>query len=394
MNDLTYNLHEVIRNQLHQTNFDVIGLIPVPSHSDRMVRLRTLQEILEDLQDSSTGNETLEYLLQIRPKHPQQPQPQKTENNASSNKPSPESIYLPNGKLNIPYLIRNADLLFDAGDYALARNIYKTVLTSGEYTSAALYRLGRCFEAEGKIEESRANYEDSIAYLPTLEAYQRLSALLIRQGKDQQAAEVMERALNLKEIPHSTRYELYKACGNCWTRAQKSEDAERNFKKALEVNPAADEVRANLGVLYLQGHKISEAKRHFRDATASNPNNPQALSGLGSCCLAEGDKKSAHDYFAQSLQIELNNPTAIFYLVKCAYEIKSYAIATKILQEYIQIAPVNTNLLYSLAGLQFHLGRIAEAKATTSQILELQAQHGGAKELLNMIERYAGPSHS
>jgi tetratricopeptide (TPR) repeat protein len=94
----------------------------------------------------------------------------------------------------------------------------------------------------------------------------------------------------------------------------------------------------------------------------------------------------------QSLELELNNPTAIFYLVKCAYEIKSYATASQMLLNYIQIAPVNTNLLYSLAGLQFHLGRISEAKETTLKILELQSQHAGAKELLNMIERYASPS--
>lgn len=391
MNDVTNVIHEVIKKQLHQSNFDIVGLIPIPPHGDRMVRLSTLQEILEEFEESGGGSGTVEYLLQIRPRPAQTPPTQKLDP-APQNKNSSESIYHANGKLNVPYLIKNAEILFEAGDYPLARNIYKTILSSGEFTSTALYRMGRCFEVEGKIEEARANYEDSIAYLPTIEAYQRLAALLIRQSKDQQAAEVMERALNMKEISPSLRFEILKACGNCWTRAKKSEEAERNFKKALEINPSADEIRANLGTLYLQSNRVAEAKRHFRDAIASNPKNHQALAGVGSCYLAEGDKKTAHDYFAQSLELELNNPTAIFYLVKCAYEIKSYATACQILLNYIQIAPVNTNLLYSLAGLQFHLGRISEAKATTLKILELQSQHAGAKELLNMIERYAPPS--
>jgi tetratricopeptide (TPR) repeat protein len=391
MNDVTLNLHEVIKKQLDQESFDVVNVIPIPHHSDRMVRLRTLQEVLEDLHDSTDHRGTLEFIVQVKPKNEQSNSPAKVE--PASQKQIPESIYLPDGKLNTPYLIRNADLLFDSGDFSLARNIYKTILATGEQTSSVLYRLGRCFEAESKLEEAKTHYEDSVAYHPTLEAYQRLAALLIRQSKDLQAAEVMERALNMKEVPRTIRFEIHKACGNCWTRAQKVEEAERNFKKALEINPSADSVRANLGALYLQGNKFSEAKRHFRDAMASNPKNHQALSGLGSCCLAEGDKKSAHDYFSQSLEIELNNPTAVFYLVKCAYEIKSYAVAARLLQEYIQIAPVNTNLLYSLAGLQFHLGRIADAKATTLRILELQSQHSGAKELLNRIEKYSGPSN-
>jgi len=389
MNDVTHTLHEIIRKQLHQSDYDIVGIVPIPAHGDRMVRLRTLQEMVEDFEESNEQG-TMEYLLQIKPKHQQLAPAQKNETPVV--KSTPENIYLATGKLNVPYLVKNADLLFDAGDYGLAKNIYKSILKSGEYTSIALHRLGRCFEAEGKHEEARVHYEESIAYHPTLDSYQRLAASLVRQNKDQQAAEVMERALNLKDLSNSFRFELYKSSGNCWTRAQKAADAEKNFKKALELDPSADEIRANLGVLCLQSNKIGEAKRHFRDAIASNPKNHQALAGIGSCSLAEGNKKEAHDYYAQALEIEINNPTAIFYLVKCAYEIKSYSAAARILESYIQIAPVNTNLLYSLGGLQFHLGRIQEAKATTLKILELQSQHAGAKELLNLIERYSGPS--
>jgi tetratricopeptide (TPR) repeat protein len=389
MNEVTQNLHEVLKKQLHQSDFDIVGVIPVPSHGDRMMRHRTLQEMIDELQETKEQG-TLEYIVQIKPRLPAPALI--LSKDESLPKPSPENVYLNTGKLNIPFLMKNADLLFDSGDYPLARNIYKTILKSGEHTSPILHRLGRCFEAEGKHEEARSNYEEAIAYHPTLDSYQRLAASLVRQNKDQQAAEVMERALNLKDISKSFRFELLKASGNCWTRVQKADEAEKSFKKALEIDPSADEIRSNLGVLYLQNNKIAEAKRHFQDAIASNPKNHQALAGLGSCFLAEEDKKQAHDCYAKSLEIELNNPTAIFYLVKCAYEIKSYSVAANILYEYIQIAPVNTNLLYSLAGLQFHLGRVHEAKATTLKILELQAQHTGARDLLKLIDRYAGPS--
>jgi tetratricopeptide (TPR) repeat protein len=392
MSDVTQNLQDAIKKQLHESEFDVVGIIPIPTHKDRMVRLRTLQEILEDFEESNTHG-TVDYLIQVKPKkHTVQESPYVPPKSEGTQKQGSGSIYLANGKLNVPYLVKNADLLFEAGDYVLARNIYKTILRSGEYTSQTLYRMGRCFEAEGKFEEARINYEESITYHPTLDTFQRLTALLVRQNNDQSAAEVIERTLSFKDLSPSLRFELHKACGNCWTRSQKSEEAERNFKKALEIDPSADDVRANLGVLYLQSSKIAEAKRHFRDAVASNPRNHQALSGLGSCSMADGDKRAAHDYFSQSLEVELNNPTAIFYLVKCAYELKSYSTAAKILQEYVQIAPVNANLLYSLAGLQYHLGRMNEARATIHKILEIQGQHQGAKDLLQMIEKYSANS--
>ncbi|HUP55984.1 MAG TPA: tetratricopeptide repeat protein, partial [Bdellovibrionota bacterium] len=165
---------------------------------------------------------------------------------------------------------------------------------------------------------------------------------------------------------------------------------ERLYHRALEIDPSADDIRANLGALYLGAGKTAEARRHFQDSLASNPRNARALAGMGSCELAERNKKGAHDYFAKSLEIDLNNPTAIFHLVKTAYELKSYAVAARLLGEYVQIAPVNTNLMYSLAGLQFHLGRLAEADTTVSRILEMAPTHAGAQELRGLIARYSG----
>ena len=104
--------------------------------------------------------------------------------------------------------------------------------------------------------------------------------------------------------------------------------------------------------------------------------------------LAEGRKREAHDHFARSLEAELNQPTVIFHLVKCAYEIKSYATAARLLASYVDIAPVNANLLYSLGGLQFHLGRIDEAGRTVARILRIQPSHSGAGELQKLISRF------
>jgi tetratricopeptide (TPR) repeat protein len=400
MNDI----REILDHQLRQSELDVMDIVPIPMHGDRMVRLRTLEEALEDHQ----GEDAVSYLIQIKPRRQAKPAPQQSTPSAAAvaatmqTEPAPphrpsaatasatgENIYQQDGKLNIPYLARNAELLLAAQDYAFARNIYKAILSSGERTGMALFGIGRCDEAEGRLDDARTSYEESIAYHPTLESYHRLSSVLMIQKKDQLAAEVLERALNLKEIETRTRFELHKACGNSWTRARGHDQAQRHFEQALDIDPAADDIRANLGALYLQSQRTDEARRNFEDALASNPRNEKALTGLASCYLVEGDKRRAHDMFAKTLEIDLNNPTAIYHLVKCAYEIRSYATAARVVEEYIQIAPVNVNLLYSLAGLQFHLSRTNDARTTARQILALNAEHGGAKELLNLIDRFA-----
>lgn len=402
-------------------DFDIIDVVPIPMHGDRMVRLRTLEEALNDfdqtgeIKTDSAGAPVMGYFVQVKPRvaKPAAPVAKATapevsaapaftapivtapatqsviERNLPAEKSQPtvaDSIYLSDGKLNLTYLLQSADVLYSSGDYALARNIYKAIGSSGDKTSVALMGMARCYEAEGKLEEARINFEESIAYHPTPEAYKALTSLLIRQKKDHQAAEVIERALHHRQLETATRYELHKTAGNCWARLNNLKEAERHYRKALEVMPDADEIRSNLGALYLQSNRIPEAERHFNDALASNPQSHQALCGLGSCALAEGNKFAAHAWFARSLQIELKNPTAIFHLVKCAYEIKNYGVAAKILEEYIQVAPINIHLLYSLAGLQFHLGRASDARQTCIRIQQLNPEHQGARDLLQRLE--------
>jgi tetratricopeptide (TPR) repeat protein len=393
------DIRELLDQQLRLGDIDVVDIVPIPTHGDRMVRMRTLEEALDDF-NQSERSEATSYLIQIRQKKIPELSLPPVLNEAMQTVPAPphkpsaataspdgDNIYQHDGKLNVPYLARNGDLLFQAGEIALARNIYKAILSSGERSGMAFYGIARCEEAEGRLEEAQVAYEESIAYHATLDGYQRLGAVLMELKKDQLAAEVLERALNFKDVEKATRFELHKACGNCWTRARGQEQAERHFIAALDLDPNADEIRSNLGALYLQGRKIPEAKRNFQDALASNASNDKALVGLGSCFLAEGDKRSAHDAFAKALEVELNNPAAIYHLVKCAYEIRSYATAARVVEEYVQIAPINVNLLYSLAGLQFHLGRTHDARVTARQILAMNAEHSGAKELLILIDR-------
>jgi tetratricopeptide (TPR) repeat protein len=376
---------EALNGRLKNSNLDLVDVVQIPKTGDRMVRLRTLEEALEDFDQEDA--ETTSYIVHLKKRQPDPSFPEDAASVAASPRPAEpaETMYLANGKLNTGYLFRNAELLAATGDYQLARNIYRAVLQSGERSAQALFGTARCFEAEGRLDEARIKYEESLAYQAMLESYQHLAAILIRQSKEQPAAEVFERALNMKELPLKTRYELHKASGNCWLRAGNSENAEKHYRKALAIDPTADEIPANIGALYLQAGKVAEARRCFQDSIAANPRNGRALMGIASCCLAEGDKRTAHDYFARSLECELNNATAVFHLVKCAYDIKSYATAARLVEEYTQVAPINAHLLYSLAGLQFHLGRMADVNKTIRRIFEIAPEHAGAKDLLSRI---------
>jgi tetratricopeptide (TPR) repeat protein len=287
---------------------------------------------------------------------------------------------------DISFLVQNAELLLQVGEIELARNIFRAVLKSGESSDVAYAGLAACSDKEGLIEQAIQFAWDSVAFAPNKKGYQILSQLLVQQGRDQEAAQSLNRAIKSLELSAQEKAEYYKMIGNCMARLGQNPEAERAFKKALELSPASDETQANLGSLYLEQGQVADAKRCYQDAIASNPANDKAWVGLGLCFVSEGDKEAAHDAFSRSLERNLRNSTAIFHLVKCAYEIKKYSQAERMLSSYVDVAPVSPSLLYSLAGLQFHVGKKKEASQTAKRILQIKGDHQGARDLVKRIE--------
>jgi tetratricopeptide (TPR) repeat protein len=378
--------------------FEQLGKLSQNSTSDntRFFSVASLEDVAIHLQDSDDEYQYEYFLAQIRtPKMKAVTPPpfmsapvqepavatavSETGTGALAGSAAPE-------KEDIPYLAENAQILLAAGEVALARNIFRAILRTGEASDIAYAGLAACSDREGMVDQAIQFAWDSVAFAPNKQGYQLLAQLLVQQGRDQEAAQALTRALRSLDLGIQEKAEYQKMIGNCMARLGQVVDAERAYKKALELSPASDEVQANLGSLYLEQGQVVEAKRCYQDAVAANPENDKAWVGLGLCHVSEGTKELAHDAFARSLELNLRNSTAIFHLVKCAYEIKKYAAAEKLLSSYVDVAPVSPSLLYSLAGLQFHVGKKNEAAITARRILQIKADHQGAKDLMNRIE--------
>jgi tetratricopeptide (TPR) repeat protein len=368
-----------LKKRIELDDMELVDLVPVPSGTDQAVRYKTIQEVLHEFEDEQ-NEDSKTYVLQVR-KRRMEREAVKTESASLG-----DSIYLANGKLNSEFLLRNAKILEAASDFGAARQIYSALSKSGDRSADGLLGMARCLEAEGDQESALRAYEDCVLYYPSADAYRRYASLLIRTGKHQQAAEIIERALVIKDLDPKLRYTLHQAAGNSWLKSGIPEKAERNYRKALEIDPHSDAIAANIGVLCLQQKRLDEAKIAFQEAIRVNPSNEKAWFGMGSLQLALTEKSSALDAFAQSLRLKIQQPQAIFNLVKCAYETKRYAEAKAILCDYIEVSPVNPHLLYSLAGLQYHTGEKEAARKTARTILGIQPTHAEAAELIRKID--------
>lgn len=380
--ELTEPFPDVVVKQLELAGYDLLEVISIPWTSDPMVRARTLESALP------THNDIRSVLIQYRQKSIE-PELQKI-SLASDElvRTGLEEAYHSDGKVNLEFLERNAEILMASGEYPLARNIYKALLKSGVNPSRALFGAGRCYELERRYDRALACYEESIAYHALAVPMKHLATILIHQGKHQYAAETLERFLALGNISREDSIDAHKACGNSWVRAGNPGKAEKYFIKAIELDPRSDDSMVSLGLTRLAVQDLVQAQRWFSSATAINPRNERAWMGLGSAHLTLGNYQAAHDAFSETLKIQIKNPTAISHILKCAFKIKSYSVAEELVSRYLDVSPANVNVMYSLAGLRFHIGKLELAEKGARNILEMKPGHPGASELLELIGKY------
>ena len=143
----------------------------------------------------------------------------------------------PAEKEDIPFLAENADLLLNVGELELARNIYRAILKSGDASDVAYAGLAACADKEGLVEQAIQFAWDSVAFAPNQRGYQLLAQLLVQQGRDQEASQALNRALRSLDLTIQQKADYYKMIGNCQSRLGQSNDAERSYKKALELSP-------------------------------------------------------------------------------------------------------------------------------------------------------------
>ncbi|MBU1727218.1 MAG: tetratricopeptide repeat protein, partial [Candidatus Omnitrophica bacterium] len=88
----------------------------------------------------------------------------------------------------------------------------------------------------------------------------------------------------------------YLRLGNSYLRHGKLLEAEKSFKKAIELNPKNDWAYLRLGNLYLEQGKLLEAEKSFKKAIEFTPKNDRIYGALEIIYKATGNQGYAREY--------------------------------------------------------------------------------------------------
>ena len=126
-------------------------------------------------------------------------------------------------------------------------------------------------------------------------------------------------------------------------------DAEKDYRKALEIQPDLEESAVNLAAIEIEAGKYDDAVTLMKKASAKNPKSPAIHENLAMALSGKGDVDGANKEFDEAMRLEPNNAlTAVTYAQHLARSNKPKDAAAK-LDQATRLANNDAGILAAIA---------------------------------------------
>jgi tetratricopeptide (TPR) repeat protein len=174
---------------------------------------------------------------------------------------------------------------------------------------------GRVDEGIRNLQKLTRGNEDDLAVFSTM------TSIYERARKWDQAQDVVDTAI--RRFP--TSESVYLLQGSLYEQQKKYNDAERAFRKALEIEKDSPAVLNYLGyILADRGVKLQEAVEMLHKAVESDPTNGAYLDSLGWAYFRLNQLDRAEEYMRRALIFAGNNPTIRDHMGDLYYKTMRY----------------------------------------------------------------------
>jgi tetratricopeptide (TPR) repeat protein len=228
------------------------------------------------------------------------------------------------------------------------------------------------------------------------EVYRQATALRI-EGKVEEAVAAYREALALDDKHEDALYYLGSLC----LELGEFDEAEKNWKRLIAVNPHSARAHARLGDLYLCAEReeyfnLAAAEAEFKRAQEINKEESGLPLRLGEVALLRGDLAQAKHYFDTVLGVHPKSAEAHFLKGYLAWQRNDVREASAWFAKAVEHARVAPPPIHGVMGEgDTKTGRVLGAQRRSPCALPLQSYSAGLAELSDasrgqeMIARYA-----
>ena len=215
------------------------------------------------------------------------------------------------------------------------------------------------------------------------EANLNLGIAYMQEGQYQEALAKLNRA----KIAQPNYSPTYNTLGVLYQRLGVPEEAEKNYKHAIKLNPMDSSALNNYGQFLCQQGRFDDAGNAFMES-ANNPLYPTpeiSITNAGICALNNGQVDIAEQYFTQALTKNPRFNPALIQMSEISYNRGEYVKARDYLQRYLAGNTHSSKSLWLGIRIERELG---DKNALSSYTMLLRNQFADSKEaaLLNQSE--------
>jgi len=160
-------------------------------------------------------------------------------------------------------------------------------------------------------------------------------------------------------------------------------DAEAQFKKALEINPAFVDAEINLGLTAYKSSRLQEALQYLNKAYQMDSSRGDAAYNLGLLTFEQGDFSRAAGFFEEASKTLANDPK-VWNNLGCSYfKEKNYSQAYQSFKTSVDKGAAFYHAYYNLALASVVSGNYTEAVVNTQKAVQLSPENADAHNLFS-----------
>ena len=263
------------------------------------------------------------------------------------------------------------------GAVAEAEEQYLVALEGRLDNAAALLGLAQISRLKGEIKEATL-YLTRVGTLTadskSPEFLYKFAAVAMQVGMSDAAKSALENALKLR--PNEPAYLL--AYGIAWLRKGDLFEAEKVFRRLVQLQPNSNQAQIHLGYVLLNQKKYDEARLWLEKSARSTSPMPEVFYYLGLVAQEQNDDAKAIALFEKAVQKLPNYAHARIALGSSYIKLRNYPRAKEELETAVKLDPEEPTAHYNLALLYARLKDPARAQEEMRIVEKLKAKGAGS----------------
>lgn len=243
--------------------------------------------------------------------------------------------------------------------------------------AAALLGLAQISRLKGENKETPL-YLSRVATLSadskSPEFLYKFAVIALQVGLSDAAKAALESALKLR--PNEPAYLL--PLGIAWLKKGDLFEAEKVFRRLLQLQPASDQAQVHLGYVLLNQKKYDEARLWLEKSARSTSPMPEVFYYLGLVAQEQNDDAKAIGLFEKAVQKLPNYAHARIALGSSFIKLRNYQRAKEELETAVKLDPDEPRAHYNLALLYARLKDPARAQEEMRIVEKLKAKGAGS----------------